>query len=273
MRGRGWIRDIISHFLIVALLATGLIYLRKKADDIPALARMEHLDIVFYIAFALLLLMVIIFFFQLFSSVKLERFSPGNPESIRRLDRIRRFKLRRGLMSSPWQWSKDRAEVIAYLLQEGWKKEEISPFAAVLIRRRKIPTFKKPPLVDRLFVFYHPMLNVLIVDQMLKECEQVIEDNKDNEPAPRNRIIFLTDMCHKEEVTSAGAGVVNYLCTPFDKVSLYPLLFDHAAGRLFYPLDTTLAPRRHRFYFWIHRITLKRWIVKHSNICRDRTAS
>ena len=82
MRGKGWIRDIVSHFLILVILGTGLFSLRKKADEIPALADMEHLDIAFYVAFLLFSLMVIIFFFQLFSSVKLERFSPGNAESL-----------------------------------------------------------------------------------------------------------------------------------------------------------------------------------------------
>ena len=262
MRGKGWIRDIVSHFLILVLLGTGLFYLRKKADEIPTLANMEHLDIAFYIAFSLFLLMVIVFFFQLFSSVKLERFSPGNPESLARLDRIRRFRLQKGFKEHRWHWPEYREAITSYFAKDGWESKENVLFHAVYTRQRKIPRFGKAPLVDQIFLFYHPMLNVIIVDQMLKECEKQIEDNKEASPAPRNRVIFLTDMRNREEVTSAGAGVVNYLCVPSDRTSLYPMLFDYEAARLFYPLDTTMVPRRHRLYFWLKRIVFKRWIRK-----------
>ncbi|HHX30294.1 MAG TPA: hypothetical protein GX720_03600, partial [Clostridiaceae bacterium] len=44
MRGKGWIRDILSHFIILLLLGAGLLALSKKAGEIPALAALDYLD-------------------------------------------------------------------------------------------------------------------------------------------------------------------------------------------------------------------------------------
>jgi hypothetical protein len=49
------------------------------------------------------------------------------------------------------------------------------------------------------------MLNVLIVDQTLNLCERLIKRSYKTAPAPRNAIVFLTDMSNSEEVTSAAA--------------------------------------------------------------------
>ena len=93
MRGRGWARDIISHFLIVSLLGVGLLLLHKKAMNTPELKDESWISTVFTIAFILLILMVIVFIGQVFTRVRLERFRPGNAESLARLDRMRRFHL------------------------------------------------------------------------------------------------------------------------------------------------------------------------------------
>ena len=134
------------------------------------------------------------------------------------------------------------------------------PFDAVLIRKRMNPSFGRTPLVDRLFLFYNPMLNVIIVDQILKECERKIEEFYGQYPAPRNRVVFLTDMKNRDEITSAAAGSVNYLGTAGYRISLYPVLLDMNAGRFFYPLDTTLIVGSHRLHYWRTRLLLRGWI-------------
>ena len=53
MRGRGWARDIISHFLIVSLLGVGLLLLHKKAMNTPELKDESWISTVFTIAFIL----------------------------------------------------------------------------------------------------------------------------------------------------------------------------------------------------------------------------
>ena len=265
MRGKGWIREIISHFLILVLLGGGLVFLYKKASEIPLLADFEYFKPIFYVTFFILGLMVLIFVFQLFSSVKLERFSPGNPSSLKRLDRIRRFRLPRSCARLQEPWPSYRADFSRHFREKGWIGQGVKPFDAVMVRKRRIPVWNRPPYVDRLFIFYHPMMNVIIVDQILKECEQLIEEAYDRLPAPRNCLLFLTDMRNRDEVTSAGAGVVNYLGAPLHKTSLYPVLVDMDAGRFFYPLDTSLARRCHRFYYWRLRLRLRFWIKKQAS--------
>jgi|LSQX01.2.fsa_nt_gb hypothetical protein len=262
MRGKGWIREIVSHFLILSILGGGLVFLYKKASQIPLLTSLSYFKPVFIVAFSLLGLMVLIFAFQLFSSVRLERFSPGNPGSLKRLEGIRRFRLPRHYVQLQETWPAYRADFLERYKEKGWKDLGGQPFEAVMARKRSLPSFGRPPLVDRLFIFYHPMMNVIIVDQILKECERLIEADYDRLPARRNRLVFLTDMKNRDEVTSAGAGVVNYLCTPLHKVSLYPVLVDMDAGRFFYPLDTSLAKSRHRFHYWRCRLALRAWIKR-----------
>lgn len=268
MRGKGWIRDVISHFAILLILGAGLFLLYKKAGEIPALKELDYLDKAFLAAFLILALMVIIFIFQLFSSVKLERFSPGNPESLKRLERIRRFRLPREYVRIKEVWPSCRTDFRDQYPGEGWKRSTVQPFDAILTRRRRLPTIgSRPPLIDRIFLFYHPMMNVIIVDQILKECERTIEEQYKEYPAPRNLAVFLTDMKNRDEITSAGAGIVNYLCVPGRGTSLYPVLLDMEGGRFFYPLDTSLAARRHRIHYWIRRLRTRSWIIKR---IRDR---
>ncbi len=260
MRGRGWVRDIISHFVIVSLLGVGLFLLRKKAMNAPELKDAGWVSTVFTIAFILFILMVVVFFRQVFTCVRLERFRPGNPDSLARLDRMRRFHLPARFRKLQEKWHGARREICQFYEDKGWQPVERKPFDAVLQRRRKFPSFGRPPSVDRLFVFYHPMLNVLIVDQILNMCERLIRRSYGSTPAPRNMIVFLTDMKNEEEVTSAAAGVVNYLCRLEKKMSLYPLLIDFNGGRLYYPIDTTLARKLHRLFFFKARLNLMRFV-------------
>ncbi len=260
MRGRGWIRDIISHFIIVSLLGVGLYFLYKKAMETPALKEESWVTTVFIVAAVLLGLMLIIFARQVFSRVRLERFRPGNPDSLERLDKMRRFRLPVRYRELQENWPDARADLRQFYLDKKWHPVDGKPFDAVLHRVRKIPSWGKPPYVDRLFIFYHPMLNVIIVDQTLKMCERAIKRSYATAPAPRNFIIFLTDMKNHEEVTSTAAGVVNYLCRLAKKTSLYPVLVDFNGGRVFYPLDTTLISRFHRVAYYLNRVKLTRFI-------------
>lgn len=265
MRGKGWFRDLFSHFVILALIGAGLLWLRKKIGQAPDFEALKYLDTALTVAFVLYGLMLLVFLFQLFSSIKLERFSPGNPKSIKRLDRIRRFRFRKKYRRLQDSWPGYRNEIRDHFVNKKWIKTGFQPFDAVLVRKRMIPSFGRTRLVDRLFFFYHPMLNVIIVDQILKESERKIEELYGPYPAPRNRLIFLTDMKNRDEVTSAAAGVVNYLGTTGCQASLYPVLLDLDAGRFFYPLDTTLLPKRHRFYFWRTRLLLRGWIKRQAS--------
>ncbi|HHW93383.1 MAG TPA: hypothetical protein GX734_02685 [Clostridiaceae bacterium] len=262
MRGRGWLKDIISHFVIVCLLGAALVVLYKKAMGTPDLKDKSWISTIFTVAAVLLALMVIIFIRQVFTRVRLERFRPGNPESLARLDRMRRFHLPERYQQLQETWYEARSDLCQFYIDKGWRPLKRKPFDVVLQRYRKLPSFGRAPYVDRLFIFYHPMLNVLIVDQTLNMCERAIRMSYKTAPAPKNMIVFLTDMDHAEEVTSAAAGIVNYLCRLDKKTSLYPLLIDFNGGKLYYPIDTTLVRKSHRLSFFKARVQLTRFVRK-----------
>ncbi|HZK28926.1 MAG TPA: hypothetical protein VFD19_01760, partial [Clostridia bacterium] len=128
MRGKSWIRDIVSHFFILLLLGVGLYYLYTEAGEIEALASMGWLKTVFIIAFSLYALMVLIFVRQVFSSVKLERFRPGNQESLNRLDRMRRFRLPDRFAQLQRHWPEARAELRQHFIGDKWIGDNDPPF-------------------------------------------------------------------------------------------------------------------------------------------------
>ena len=85
---------------------------------------------------------------------------------------------------------------------------------------------------ERVFLLYLPMPNVLIVDRLLRDCIAYIDQQSETRPAPHNHLFLITDMNHKDEVTSAASGVVNFLLK-IDLGSLCPDVYKRqAVGRL-----------------------------------------
>ena len=258
MRGRSWIRDMISQFILLVLFSVGVYVLYRKAQSVPEISTITWIGTLFKVSLVILVVMGVLFVFQLFSSGWLERFDPGDPKSVHRLDRIRRFRLSPRFVHLQNTWPTWRKDIRLVFEEKGWTMRAREPFDAIGLRPRWTPFRRKR--FDRVFLYYHPMLNVIVVDQVLKSCERLIFDNDKTQPTRRNLVILMTDMTNRDEVTSAGAGTVNYLGKLDGRTSLYPMLIDFNAGRFFYPLDSTLLRITHRFWYRVKRHQLLNYI-------------
>lgn len=261
MKKRGWFRDLFSQFLILGLLGAVLWFLRRAFRTHEVLRDLKWLYLCFVVALALFAVMVILFIRQIFYRYALERYDPGSPASLERLARLRRFYLPRRMRKLQLTWPRPLESIIHFFESQGCRRIPSRLFYQVLEKPRVRLFQRKKTPCDRVFVFYHPVMNVLIVDQKLKQAERLIAHKEQMAPSRRNILLFVTDMTNFQEITSAGAGVVNFLGA-LAKGSLYPMLLDLDGGRLFYPIDESLMTRRHRLYYHRKRGQLKRLIAR-----------
>jgi hypothetical protein len=80
VRGRGWIRDIISQFIILVLLGVGLYVLYDKALATPAFDVIPWLKTIFIIAVIVFALTVVIFPVSSFLERSSRTFRPADPK-------------------------------------------------------------------------------------------------------------------------------------------------------------------------------------------------
>lgn len=245
MRSRGWLKDFFSHLVLILLFAVGLFFVWRKVNATPGLAALVWLRWLLYASAAILAVLLIVFVNGLLSSYYLERFDPVKPASLKRLERIRRFRLNATEKAKLLSWAEPLPQIAHMLGGLGYTESARWRHGIVYTKKRlkKARGFK--PMVDQFFVCYKPILNVLIVDGVLRDCMLTITKTKGRRNASRNFLLFVTDSQDQSEVTSSAAGVVNFL-GKIEEGSLGPMLLDTQFGRLFYPLDRSLIRLHHR---------------------------
>ena len=246
MRGRGWIKDFISHFILILIFATGLYFVWKRVADTPDLADLVWLRWLLYLSAGVLAVLFIVFINSIFSNYYLERFDPVKPDSLKRLEKIRRFHLSKAEADKLRQWEEPIVQMSHILAGRGYEETARWRHGIVYTRTRLRKASGRRPMVDQFFLSYKPIMNVLIVDGVIRDCMTTITRTKKRRTASRNYLLFITDSQDKSELTSAAAGVVNYL-GKIAEGSLSPMLLDTQFGRLFYPLDRSLIRIHHRW--------------------------
>lgn len=261
MSRRNWLRNFIHQLIIFILFFAGLYYLYRKINNTPELKDLGWLSTLLWIAIALYLLLFALFIRNSFFGYALERFDPGNVESLRRLAAMKKFHL------SPEQAHQIRAaenpiaEAILWLSSLGYVEAGRRTMGLVFERPvRRLWPFGRQKF-ERVFLLYLPMPNVLIVDRLLRDCIAYIDQQSETRPAPHNHLFLITDMNQKDEVTSAASGVVNFLLK-IELGSLCPWLLDITFGRLFYPLDRTLIKPAQRRRQNSLRSSFLQWLTK-----------
>ena len=197
----------------------------------------------------------------IFTNYILERYDPGKPASIRRLQRVRRFRLSRRVARRIASWSDPVAAVAVLLTSKGYQETRRWTFGIVYERKRAVRNVRLEPKYDRVFVFYRQMVNVILVDHILKECLSFIREGS-NRDVRRNIMFLLTDMENSDEVGSAAAGTINFLGKVSHGRSLGTFLLDICHGRLYYQLDRSLIPWRHRLFLDRMRLAFVRNAAK-----------
>ncbi|NLC25616.1 MAG: hypothetical protein GX777_03215 [Fastidiosipila sp.] len=262
MKRKGSVKELISQLVILGLFAAVLYFIYSQLSGRPELSNVRWLHNIFYFAVVIFAIMFLLFLRQFFSNHALERYDPGSPESLQRLSKLRRFKLAPKYKHLQQRWKKPLEDIKKFFYNDDYNLVRSDHFDFIFERERKILSpWRGRRYIKRSFVFYHPMLNVLIVDQKLKQAERWIDHYWDQAPSDRNFFIFITDMENFEEISSAGAGVVNFLGT-MKQGSLYPVLIDMDGGRYFFPVDLSILKRRDRLLYYYKRWQIKRLIKK-----------
>lgn len=267
MTGRNWFRrDVIIPLLFLGGFGYGLYFVWQKIAEQPELSESRFLSYIMIICIIAYILLAFVTLRHAAASYSLERFNPGNPQSINRLMKMRRFGLNRGIAARMQGWAAPADEIGQWLSSSGFAPAARTPHGRVFEKPRllRLPGHARP--CDRIFMLEHSLLNVLVVDQLLRDSIKYIRQRSDA-PSPRNLLILVMDRDDMVEAASAAAGVVNFL-GKFDGGTLGVILLDIRHGRLYYPIDRSLQPRSHRRFQDLMRIRLLHYLSKSSQQVR-----
>lgn len=261
MTGRNWFRrDVIIPLLFLGGFGYGLYFVWQKILEQPDLSDNRFLSYLLIACLAVYILLAFVTLRHAAASYSLERFNPGNPQSINRLMRMRRFGLSRQIAARMRNWAAPAEEISQWLSANNYKPAARTPHGRVFEKTRLFRLPGQPRHCDRIFLLEHDLLNVLVVDQLLRDSIKYIRQRTDA-PSPRNLLILVMDRDDKVEAASAAAGVVNFL-GKFDGGTLGAMLLDIRHGRLYYPIDRSLQPRSHRRFQDLMRLRLLNYLSK-----------
>lgn len=242
MTGRHWLRKDVILPIFYLLVFGGLLYwLFGLADRFPAQTGSDVVRISRIVLMVTYGLLVVLTVRHVFSTYDLERYDPGDPASLKRLMRRRRFRLRRRLPAE------DRLLLALEqsFLDQGYNLEVESHLIGRVYLRERPSGLLRRKTADRIILLQHEPLTVLVVDQLLQDAIRFIRSSR--QISRRNLLILVTRMAESQDAASAAAGIVNFL-GKFKGGTLCPLLLATQQNRLFYPADRTLMPRLHRLH-------------------------
>lgn len=255
MKRRHWLRrDVILPVLYLAAFGYALYWLYGRLDLLPfAESSVFILWLVrsIIVIYALLCLVTIS---HVLSTYDLERYDPGDLDSLKRLMKRHRYRLHRKEIPTETLL----VDYEAALLNKRYQLETDSHQVGRVYARRRFLSFLMRWKYDRVIILQHEPLNVFMIDQLLQDCIRYIRGQEEKR-SKRNVLIIVTRMQEAEEVASCGAGVVNFL-GKFRGGTLGVLLLATRQFRLFYPADRTLQPHTHRWFQDRQRHRLKRMI-------------
>ncbi len=255
------IKENILKVLVLPIFVLAIVWIRRHLAAPAEYIPQKYVKL----AFLALLILFVIYLFYLFQSLVhsawLRRFDPGDPESLSGLAKLRRYKLPESLAAALRNNQDEVLEKInIYLHSRGFNDNLRRSFGQIY--ERKLIGFDRRMRSrwQRIAVLYRPILNVIVVDQMLKEAIDYIERSSPH--AKMNQYILVTDMGNNQEVLSAAAGVVNFLGS-LQQSYLSPVLIDLHHGRIFFPLDRSLLSLRQKLFHDYLRYDLIFYLKRH----------
>lgn len=258
MTGRHWLRkDVLLPILYLLLFGAALYWiysLISQNGEPDESGLVQTVMIAMIIIYALLVLITIR---HVLTTYDLERYDPGNPASLKRLMRRHRFRIPRASVHEEHLL----VAIEQSLLDRNYRLETESLEIGRIYRQRQRHGIFRRRTFNRIILLQHEPLNVLVVDQLLRDCIRYIRKHKDH-PSRRNLLILVTRMTETQDAASAAAGIVNFL-GKFKGGTLCPILLATRQHRLFYPADRTLLPRTHRIFQNLEIIRLKLLVRNH----------
>lgn len=243
MRRSRWLRrDTWLPVINLVLIVAALYWLYRQLARIPAAVASPVIAWIIRIAVLLIIFLTYVTFRNLLTSYDIERFDPGDPRSLKRL--LQRWRYR--LYSGPLPLGQTLRRFERQLIAVGYELESDShTLGRIYARdRRALNPFRWR--TDRVILIQHEPLSVFLVDQILQQTIRAVLAKYDR-PSLRNLLVLATHAQSDEDAASCAAGVVNFL-GKYEDGSLGALFLAGRQGRLFYPSDRTLVPRRHRWF-------------------------
>lgn len=248
------IRDIISQLIILLVIGAALIWIGKNLAKFELLLDAKWINLLFYFCLLIYLILFQSIIRSLISSNIIHSYNPTDSESLKRLQNKKKYHLNNSLHNYQSDSKGFFLKITSYLEELNYLP--VTKNNAGFIFEKKTPFLNKRLLQKqhRIFVIYRPLLNVLIVDNILNEAVEFIQYYLAVKPVSQNKIIIITDMENEEEILSAGTGIVNYLSAKRSGY-LYPIFIDLNYNHIFYPQDVSLIP-------WYKRIARKIDIIR-----------
>lgn len=241
MRIARWLRrEVLMPLLFLAASGAALYWLTRKLGQ---LGRLDEKGLLFWLLAACFILYAIlasITIQHIATTYLLERYNPGDPHSIRRMQRKLRFRL-------PGNWRGDGLVhfFAVRLEQDGFNREGGDRKTGVVYSRDGRHLWSRRRRTDRVIVLESSAINIFQVDQMLKDC--IYQLDRVERKSERNILVIAARMDQPADVASAAAGCVNFLGR-FQSGTLFPVLVDMNHRRFYYPANRSAIKRTHRFF-------------------------
>lgn len=236
-------RDVVFPVISLTLAGFVLAWLGQQLTPILESLDADWLRWTYWSSIAVFLIFAYVTLRHVLSTYTLERFDPGDPESVRRLSHIGRFN-----------YVPPEKSVTAYretleqaFLAEGFVLEADHPVVGhVLFRSTPSIWPLMPPRQERIFLVEKTPINVFIVDFTIRDALDYLID-LDGRVSDRKTLLFMTKEQQILEAASAAAGVVNFLGKT-EVGTLGTMLLDGYNNRLYYPIDQTMLSYAQRKY-------------------------
>ncbi len=236
-------RKIFNQLIVLILIGYAISWVYKNMSALYAIIPSLWVRILFFFCLCFYIILVISTLKTIQASNVLRAYDPTDPQSLKRLKEQRKYHLKTQstLPSTIVQ------DLEKWLQQNGYEKVANHSLGILYEKKTIFFTFTFKRKTHRTFLLYRPLLNILIVDNILSEIAAFIHQYESLKPVSQNDLILISDMENEEEILSAGTGIVNYICSR-GTGNLYPVFLDMNHSHIFYPQDISLLP-------WYKRIS------------------
>ncbi len=241
MRIARWLRrEVMMPLLFLAAAGVALYWLTQKLDQLGWLEEQGFAFWLLAACYVIYVILAVISVRHIATTYLLERYHPGDPRSVRRLQRKLRFRL-------PRQWQGDGLVhfLSIRLEQDGFNREGGDRRTGIVYSRDSRHLWTRRRRTDRVIMLESSSINIFQVDQMLKDC--IYQLDRVERKSERNILVIAVRMEQSADVASAAAGCVNYLGL-FQSGTLFPVLVDLNGRRFYYPANRSAIKRSHRFF-------------------------
>jgi len=242
LKQRYWkIRNIISQILILVILGIALFWIGKNIYQLKSIIEMGWIRLLFGTCILLYTILCFNSINTMISNHIVQLYNPADPKSLAILAQQKKYKLDPKIANQLKQEGNPVQLISEWLTHNGYKQVAKHSLGLIYEKKTSFINYKFQNKYHRTFLLYRPLLNVLIIDNILSETSNFILRQKDVKPVSQNNLILITDMKNEEEVLSTGVGIVNYISTEQTSY-LNPIFLDLNHAHLFYPQDKSLVP-------------------------------